>query len=222
MGFFEQHGGGRPHHGAQRNNDIFRARFSDTENTTDTDNTCSFPKWTSPDRHKVPGPISTSRKPKNGPRGHFSSSEKHILVQPCFTQHAFSVDPLGVSLIFVYFKLSFFLTSQKPKPRKKRPVSRNLRFEIGLHCDHKDGPKKEPILTFGGEPKCEGGLLTVRFDSKDFVLFRKIDLDFGEKKRTIVSSFHAYCRGDGNCQTLLLINVHWLSTDSILLASCQR
>ena len=52
---------------------------SDTDNTTDIDNTCSFPKCASPDRQEVPGPIFTSQKPENGPRGHFSSSEKHIL-----------------------------------------------------------------------------------------------------------------------------------------------
>ena len=73
-----------------------------------------------------------------------------------------------------------------PTPRTFPQARNTFLYNCALRNMHFQS-KKEPILTFGGEPKCGGrkGFLTVRFDSRDFVLFREIDLDFGVKRRRL-------------------------------------
>ena len=80
---------------------------------------------------------------------HFSLSKTPILVKPCVKQHAFMVDPLGVSNDFLRTPtLMFFDTHKRKAQNKKRarnlaPASkfRSLGPPKGTHSDRKGGQK---------------------------------------------------------------------------------
>ena len=91
---------------------------------------------------------------------HFSSGENQILETKCIKQHAFLVDPLGVSYDFPNaHTLIFLLRKWEERDSKQERGSKSVfcveisisQTPKGAHSDRKRSPKREPFRVLGDE-----------------------------------------------------------------------
>ena len=104
----------------------------------------------------------------------------------------------------------------------KRHFSPNLHLDSVFNVDTREGVNSHMSDSYSFLKVMSARIFDISFqkNSKNFI--RHLASAVLELKGTIVLLRHAYCHRGGSCKHLLFYPVLLLSTDSILLNSCQR